>query len=70
LLRVLVWNGQLRNESAYPAYREPFDLMAEGLKTGIWSPLVDWFRTSIPYAQLPNWMVRESSRPAARLEEP
>jgi DNA invertase Pin-like site-specific DNA recombinase len=36
LLRVLVWNLTLTDESVSPVYRKPFDLVAEGVSSGVW----------------------------------
>ena len=40
-LKILVSNCTLRGESLEPNYRKPFDLVAEGVKTGIWYPRED-----------------------------
>jgi hypothetical protein len=36
LLRVLVWNLTLTNESVDPVYRKPFDLVTEGVSSPVW----------------------------------
>ena len=45
LLRVLVWNCQVRGEDVSPIYRKPFDLVAQRVSSAIWYPLLDDFRT-------------------------
>ena len=37
-LKILVSNCRLTGEKLEPNYRKPFDLVAEGLRTGIWYP--------------------------------
>lgn len=38
LLRVLVWNCQIRGEDVSPIYRKPFDLVAQGVSSAVWYP--------------------------------
>jgi hypothetical protein len=45
LLRALIWNLTLTAESVDPVYRKPFDLIAEGVTSANWCPLVDKFGT-------------------------
>ena len=40
-LKILVSNCKLKGKSIEPNYRKPFDLVAEGVKTGIWYPQED-----------------------------
>ena len=40
-LKILVSNCSLKGEKLDPNYRKPFDLVAEGLRTGNWYPRQD-----------------------------